>query len=58
MSGWISVESQMPEEDVEVLCTDLSQVFIASQHNSFFTSGDHDLQYVTHWQALPSPPTE
>jgi hypothetical protein len=56
--GWISVESQLPEEDVEVLCTDLSQVFIASQHNSFFTNGDHGLQYVTHWQPLPELPTE
>ncbi|MBK4989802.1 DUF551 domain-containing protein [Pseudomonas sp. S36] len=58
MSGWISVEDQLSAEDLEVLCTDLDRVFIAQQHNSFFTTGDYDLEYVTHWMPLPSPPTE
>ncbi len=56
-SKWISVDHSLPPEDTDVLCTDLERTFIASQHNSFFTSDFHDLQYVTHWQPLPLPPT-
>lgn len=57
MSEWISIDERAPSENVEVLCTDLQDVFIASRHSDFFTSGEHELQYVTHWMPLPKPPT-
>ncbi len=56
MSGWIEVRDRLPDEDADVLCSDGIDIFIASQHNSFFTGEFHDLLYVTHWQALPAPP--
>lgn len=58
MSDWIKVEDSFPAEDVDVLCSDGIDIFIASQHNSFFTGEFHDLLWVTHWQPLPAPPTE
>lgn len=58
MNEWISVEERLPPEDEDVLCSDGAEIFIASQHNSFFTGEFHDLLWVTHWQALPAPPSK
>jgi hypothetical protein len=58
MNNWIDVNEKLPDEDVEVLCSCGDDVFIASQHNSFFHGYFHDLICVTHWQPLPAPPTK
>ena len=56
MSEWISVNDRLPPEDQSVLCSDGIDIFIASQHNSFFTGEFHDLLWVSHWQELPAAP--
>lgn len=60
MSDWISVNDQLPEEDVHVLAwiedDGAEWAEVCSQHNSFFTSWDHEPLPVTHWMELPEPP--
>lgn len=57
MNDWINVDECLPAEDEDVLCSDGAGIFIASQHNSFFTDEFQDLLDVTHWQHLPLPPS-
>lgn len=59
---WIKCSDRMPDQFVEVLvCTEDGSRYIAAlsvQMN--WDDGDFfdDIQNVTHWQALPKPPTE
>jgi len=59
MADWISVEDHLPDEEVGVL------TYAFGPRNAFLRDGkwlacwDHrQLQNVTHWMALPTPPVQ
>ncbi|MBS7559958.1 DUF551 domain-containing protein [Pseudomonas sp. RC4D1] len=66
MSDWIKVSDRLPEPDTLVLCT--SEFFGAGDWRCAVGAIDRNNNYCwwlkgaswtpTHWQPLPSPPTE
>ncbi|MDO7911377.1 DUF551 domain-containing protein [Pseudomonas sp. 22-AL-CL-001] len=68
MSSWIKCEDQMPEQLLSVLAAGKGgKIFNLYRHdNRWFVDGpfngqrqDGEVKFpITHWQPLPSPPTE
>lgn len=68
MSGWIKCEDQMPEQLLSVLAAGRGgKVFNLYRHGErWLVDGPFNGQHqsgevkfpITHWQPLPSPPTE
>jgi len=65
MSKWIKCEDRLPEEDGLVLTTNKDGVGVGyfNEHykNWDTLDGDDyfaDLEFFTHWQPLPEPPTK
>lgn len=60
--GWVACSERMPEQFVEVLvCTEDGGRYVAALNQSMtWDDGDFfdDIQDVTHWQPLPSPPAK
>lgn len=60
--GWVACSERMPEQFVEVLaCTEDGCVYVAALNQRMtWDDGDFfdDIQDVTHWQPLPSPPAK
>lgn len=60
--GWVACSERMPEQFVEVLaCTEDGGRYIAALNQRMtWDDGDFfdDIQDVTHWQPLPSPPAK
>lgn len=60
--GWVACNERMPEQFVEVLaCTEDGGRYIAALNQRMtWDDGDFfdDIQDVTHWQPLPSPPAK
>ena len=57
-AGWISIETQLPEKWVYVLCyTKLGGIVIACYDDEFKRiTYNGNRGSVTHWMPLPSPP--
>ena len=68
--GWISVDEQLPEPNVEVLCAGQGwgNAFVTACYydderrewhpiNTHWTDATGQAQYPTHWMPLPLPPT-
>lgn len=59
---WVACSERMPEQFVEVLaCTEDGGRYVAALNQSMtWDDGDFfdDIQYVTHWMPLPSPPAK
>ncbi len=58
---WISVEARLPDERVEVLAYDGSDIEVAAIYFGTWASDATWFAYhhdVTHWMPLPSPPVD
>jgi len=54
---WISVEDRFPEQDQSVLISDTNDVYKAwYSDKNFFVENFGEVDNVTHWQPLPTPP--
>ena len=69
MSEWISVEDELPKNDLVLIINELGDITVGSHEikhdgacwrvGNDCVSWDYDFNYefyVTHWQPLPEPP--
>jgi hypothetical protein len=54
---WVSVETRMPEDDVDVLVSDGETIMDGERYRGEWWVHGCVTGCVTHWQPLPSPPT-
>lgn len=57
---WVRVEEELPGNDNPIMLFDGSEVFQGwyEEGDQFYYGGNQRAFAVTHWQPLPSPPTE
>jgi len=65
--NWISVDEKLPEEFSQLLIAYNKKVYLATYYDEqwrylddiggyVFSIDEEDMQYVTHWIPLPTPP--